>query len=134
MSIELDGEDKRKRVDVKNEEGKKEKLPLYFDGESVSGKVTMTMPRVTVVTLSVLPWLQVNIRLKGKSMEHKGIRVEFVGQIEMFYDRGNHHDFLSLVRQLQPPGELASSTTFNFEFSQVEKPYESYTGTNVRLR
>ncbi len=67
-------------------------------------------------------------------MEHKGIRVEFVGQIEMFYDRGNHHDFLSLVRQLQPPGELSSSTTFNFEFSQVEKPYESYTGTNVRLR
>ncbi len=67
-------------------------------------------------------------------MEHKGIRVEFVGQIEMFYDRGNHHDFLSLVRQLQPPGELSSSTTFSFEFSQVEKPYESYTGTNVRLR
>ena len=37
--IELDGEDKRKKVDVKNEEGKKEKLALYFDGESVSGKV-----------------------------------------------------------------------------------------------
>ncbi|XP_064384382.1 vacuolar protein sorting-associated protein 26B-like [Halichondria panicea] len=112
--IELDGEDKRKKVDVKNEEGKKEKLALYFDGESVSGKV--------------------HVKLKGKSMEHKGIRVEFVGQIEMFYDRGNHHDFLSLVRQLQPPGELSSSTTFSFEFSQVEKPYESYTGTNVRLR
>jgi len=77
---------------------------------------------------------QVHIKLKGKSLEHKGIRVEFVGQIEMFYDRGNHHDFLSLVRQLQPPGELTSGTTFNFEFSQVEKPYESYTGTNVRLR
>ena len=52
----------------------------------------------------------------------------------MFYDRGNHHDFLSLVRQLQPPGELSSTTTFSFEFTQVEKPYESYTGTNVRLR
>ncbi len=43
MNIELDGEDKRKKVDVKNEEGKKEKLPLYFDGESVSGKVTMVI-------------------------------------------------------------------------------------------
>lgn len=114
ISIELDDEDKKKKVDVKNEEGKKEKLPLYLDGESVSGKV--------------------HIKLKGKSLEHKGIRVEFVGQIEMFYDRGNHHDFLSLVRQLQPPGELSSTTTFKFEFSQVEKPYESYTGTNVRLR
>ena len=39
VAIELDGEDKRKKVDVKNEEGKKEKLALYFDGESVSGKV-----------------------------------------------------------------------------------------------
>jgi vacuolar protein sorting-associated protein 26 len=32
--------DKRKKVDVKNEEGKKEKLPLYFDGESVAGTVS----------------------------------------------------------------------------------------------
>ena len=31
--------EKRKKVDVKNEEGKKEKLFLYYDGESVSGKV-----------------------------------------------------------------------------------------------
>lgn len=33
--------EKRKKVDVKNEEGKKEKLPLYLDGESVSGQVTI---------------------------------------------------------------------------------------------
>lgn len=53
----------------------------------------------------------------------------------MFYDRGNHHDFLSLVRQLDPPGELnVPSKTYKFDFQQVEKPYESYTGTNVRLR
>ena len=32
--------DKRKKVDVKNEEGKKEKLPLYLDGESVTGTVS----------------------------------------------------------------------------------------------
>ena len=41
ISIELDDQDKRKKVDVKNEEGKKEKLPLYLDGESVSGKVSV---------------------------------------------------------------------------------------------
>lgn len=39
MEIQLAGIDKRKKVDVKNEEGKKEKLPLYYDGETVSGKV-----------------------------------------------------------------------------------------------
>ena len=78
---------------------------------------------------------KVEIRLKGKKLEHHGIRVEFMGQIEMFYDRGNHNDFLSLVRQLDPPGELMSPTKiYNFEFQQVDKPYESYTGTNVRLR
>ena len=38
--IELTDLDKRKKVDIKNEEGKKEKLPLYLDGESVSGKVS----------------------------------------------------------------------------------------------
>ena len=26
------------------------------------------------------------------------------------------------------------NTSYNFEFLQVEKPYESYTGANVRLR
>ena len=75
-----------------------------------------------------------HIGLRGKKLEHHGIRVEFIGQIEMFYDRGNHHDFLSLVRQLDPPGELSKNHTFTFEFLQVDKPYESYTGTNVRLR
>ena len=54
--------------------------------------------------------------------------------LEMFYDRGNHHDFLSLVRQISPPGELTQSTTFPFEFLTVDKPHETYTGTNVRLR
>ena len=59
--IELTDSDRRKKVDVKNEEGKKDKLPLFFDGESVSGRV--------------------KIMLKGKKLEHQGIRVEFVGQI-----------------------------------------------------
>lgn len=40
IQIELTDFDKRKKVDVKNEEGKKEKLPLYLDGETVSGKVS----------------------------------------------------------------------------------------------
>ena len=32
------------------------------------------------------------------------------------------------------PGELTQNTSFEFEFNQVEKPYECYTGANVRLR
>lgn len=40
VTIELEDVEKRKKVDVKNEDGKKEKLPLYLDGETVTGKVT----------------------------------------------------------------------------------------------
>ena len=45
ITIELEDVEKRKKVDVKNEDGKKEKLPLYLDGETVSGKVsTISLP------------------------------------------------------------------------------------------
>ena len=53
---------------------------------------------------------------------------------ELYYDRGNHHEFTSLVKELARPGEITQNTSFDFEFMNVEKPYESYTGTNVRLR
>ena len=53
---------------------------------------------------------------------------------ELYYDRGNHHEFTSLVKELARPGEMSQNQSFGFEFQQVEKPYESYTGANVRLR
>lgn len=53
---------------------------------------------------------------------------------ELYYDRGNHHEFVSLVKDLARPGELTQSQTLEFEFTHVEKPYESYTGQNVKLR
>ena len=79
---------------------------------------------------------QVNVTLHRKTnrLEHQGIKIEFIGQIELDYDRGNHHEFLSLVKELARPGELTQNTAFDFEFNQVEKPYECYTGANVRLR
>ena len=44
--------------------------------------------------------VQVNITLRkaGTKLEHQGIKIEFVGQIELYYDRGNHHEFTSLVK------------------------------------
>lgn len=116
VEIELSNAANRKQVDVKNEDGKKERLFLYYDGETVSGQV------------------RVNLKVPGKKLEHHGIKIEFVGQIELFYDRGNHHEFTSLVRDLARPGELTQSETYDFEFVNVEKPYETYTGANVRLR
>lgn len=52
----------------------------------------------------------------------------------MFFDRGVHHDFLSMQTELAAPGDLQHPQTFPFTFKNVEKPYESYSGINVRLR
>lgn len=60
-------------------------------------------------------------------------QVEFIGSIELVY--GSEHEFVSLERELQPPGALTQPTTsFPFDFSAVEKAHESYNGMNVTLR
>lgn len=116
LDIVLDGADTRKMTDMKTEDGKKEKYYLYYDGESVSGKVNITLKK------------------PGMKLEHHGIKIEFIGQIELYYDRGNHHEFTSLVKELARPGELSQNVSYDFDFVQVEKAFESYTGANVRLR
>lgn len=116
INICLDGQDNRKKVEVKTEDGKKELMLLYYDGETVSGKVNVSLKKA------------------GSKLEHQGIKIEFIGQIELFYDRGNHHEFTSLVKELARPGEMIAHTSYTFEFSCVEKPFEVYTGCNVRLR
>ena len=59
-----------------------------------------------------------DLEMSGK-IEHYGIKIEFVGQIEHYYDRGNHYEFLSLVKELARPGELTQNTSYDFEFAQV---------------
>eukprot|EP00742_Colponemidia_sp_Colp-10_P001069 GILJ01001159.1.p1 GENE.GILJ01001159.1~~GILJ01001159.1.p1 ORF type:complete len:329 (+),score=46.38 GILJ01001159.1:112-987(+) len=96
-------------------EGRVDQLALYTDGEDLVGTVT------------------VNIK-PGKKVEHIGIKIELIGQIEMFYDRTSSYDFTSMVRELEAPGTMTESKTFNFAFNRVEKMYETYNGINVRLR
>ncbi|XP_055676502.1 vacuolar protein sorting-associated protein 26B-like [Lutzomyia longipalpis] len=116
LDIVFDGADKRKMAEIKTEDGKKEKYLLYYDGETVSGKVNVTLKK------------------PGSKLEHQGIKIELIGQIELYYDRGNHHEFLSLVKELARPGDLIQNSSYPFEFANVEKPYEVYVGSNVRLR
>lgn len=116
VEILLNDAESRKRAEHKTEDGKKEKYFLFYDGETVSGKVSLSLKN------------------PNKRLEHQGIKIEFIGQIELYYDRGNHHEFVSLVKDLARPGEITQSQAFDFEFTHVEKPYESYTGQNVKLR
>lgn len=62
IDIVLEDGDDRQMVDMKTEKGRREKAPLYKDGESVKGAVT--------------------VRPKdGKRLEHTGIKVQFIGTI-----------------------------------------------------
>uniref|UniRef100_A0A3Q0RDN8 VPS26, retromer complex component A n=1 Tax=Amphilophus citrinellus TaxID=61819 RepID=A0A3Q0RDN8_AMPCI len=116
IDVLLNDAENRRTAELKTEDGKVEKHYLFYDGESVSGKVNL------------------NVKQGGKRLEHQGIRIEFVGQIELFSDKSNTHEFVDLVKELALPGELTQNRSYDFEFMQVEKPYESYTGANVRLR
>jgi len=65
IDVVLEDADERQMVDMKLDKGKREKAPLYMDGESVKGAVT--------------------VRPKdGKRLEHTGIKVQFIGVIGMF--------------------------------------------------
>jgi len=62
IDIVLEDGDDRPMVDVKLEKNRREKAPLYMDGESVKGAVT--------------------VRPKdGRRLEHTGIKVQFIGLI-----------------------------------------------------
>ena len=62
IDIVLEDADDRQMIDLKLEKNRREKAPLYMDGESVKGAVT--------------------IRPKdGKRLEHTGIKVQFIGTI-----------------------------------------------------
>ncbi|ANZ75202.1 BA75_03247T0 [Komagataella pastoris] len=115
IEVRLDGEDTRETVEVKSAKGRKEKLPVYKDGETVKG--------------------QVSVRLKdNKRVEHLGIKVQLLGSIETKVDGIKNDEFLSMAHELASPGDLRHPETYHFEFRNVEKQYESYRGKNVRLR
>jgi len=115
VDVEFKDQDNLKKVAMKNENGDLENMFLFTFSDTVAGQVHVKLP-------------------KGKKLEHMGIEIELVGQIEMLYDRGNPYEFTSLVRELEAPGDLNDSKSFSFEFANVEKQYETYTGANVRLR
>jgi vacuolar protein sorting-associated protein 26 len=71
---------------------------------------------------------------KNGKIEHQGIRLEFIGQIELYYDRSNHHVFNSMSKLLNFPGEITENVSIDFNFPAVDKQHESYSGTNVKLR
>ncbi|CAK0784709.1 hypothetical protein CVIRNUC_007913 [Coccomyxa viridis] len=104
-----------KTATVKAGGAETETLPLYTNKITVFGEVKVA-------------------NIPGKKVEHQGIKVQLLGQIELASERGHPHTFISLVRDLAPPGELTSPQTHPFEFANAEMQYDSYRGLQVRLR
>nr|CAI5820419.1 unnamed protein product [Callosobruchus analis] len=103
IDVYLDGQETRKTAEVKTEDGKKERLLLYYDGETVSGKVNISLKN-----------LEVNWSIKES--------------------KGNHHEFISLVKELARPGEMIANSSYPFEFSCVEKPFEVFSEGDIIRR
>mmetsp|Transcript_26770 Transcript_26770/g.103990 ORF Transcript_26770/g.103990 Transcript_26770/m.103990 type:complete len:234 (-) Transcript_26770:699-1400(-) len=117
ISIALDGAQNRPYVKVlpPNAKGEEKQLPLYGHRDSVSGKVTVSVK-------------------EGKALQTLGVRIEFVGTIELLYDRDQNQEFVSLIRELDEPGVITGTKQYAFAFSDVEKAFDTYSGLNVQLR
>jgi len=98
-TIAFSDEAQRKKINVVKE-GQTESLLVFTDKDPVAGEVTLKLD-------------------PGKRLEHLGVKIEFIGMIEMFY--GNYHEFSNLVRDLDAPGELTATKTYPFDFSTVDK-------------
>jgi vacuolar protein sorting-associated protein 26 len=106
----LDGADERNTMVIYSPTSHKrvDELPLFGESETVSGKVVISIK-------------------KGKSLQHMGIRIEFIGAIEI----ESSQEFTSLVRELEDPGILVGTRQYPFAFTNVEKTYDTYNGVNV---
>ena len=50
------------------------------------------------------------------------------------FERNGKTEFCSLVQELSAPGEIRQIARYDYEFKNVEKQFESYTGVNIKLR
>jgi len=114
IEIELADKETRPTIEITAVEGKPaEKLPLFIGNESVKGTARLILDPGT------------------KKLEHTGIKIILLGTIKS--TSGNVHDFLSVVKDLEPAGELKESKTYTFDFENVERTHESYNGINISL-
>ncbi|OMJ17719.1 Vacuolar protein sorting-associated protein 26B [Smittium culicis] len=115
INIQLDDEELKQKIEYKVSRDLRESAPLYFDGEAVSGKVLISVA-------------------DNQKLIHNGIKAEFIGTIEMFYDRGQQYNFVMMAQEIASPGEIKNTVSFPFEFKNAEKQFETYIGINVKLR
>lgn len=113
IEIELEGHATRTTIELSLPDGKKENVPLFTENEQIKGSVAIKLDQGT------------------KKIEHTGVKIAMIGVIKS--TSGNVHEFLSVVKELEPMGILTESKNYQFEFENVERVHESYSGINISL-
>ena len=115
VEIAVDEVPGRRPVYLRDEDYKKMKLPAFYDKENVTGEV--------------------QISISSRSFSHNGIKIMLVGIIENNDEGKTSSQFITLTKELDPPGTLRNQVSkFKFAFSNVEMDYESYRGIEVNVR
>lgn len=99
-------------IDDDEKQTKRNQVPIFRSDEAISGMVQAKFS-------------------SGKSVEHQGIKVEFIGSVET--SKGESK-FLVVSREVAGPGVLEDLQTFRFDFGEVMRANESYNGDMVKLR
>jgi len=109
-------ESDREKYKMKNSKDEWIDYPAYSDTDIIKGKI--------IIELN-----------KNKNFEHNGIKVELIGMIENYRDKKQNSKFISLTKDLEPSGFLNNEITqLDFEFSGVEKQFETYRGLNIGVK
>jgi len=114
VDVTFDVEPNRKTGAVGRDK-KGERAYIYTDGEDVCGSAVVSMR-------------------PGKKLEHQGVKVELIGQVQVLNDKSANYDFFSIAKDLEPPGSMFESKQYKWKFGAVDKQSETYAGMNVVLR
>ena len=106
---------KRRCCYLRDEDYNRIKLPAFYDKENISGEVHIT--------------------LTSKTFDHNGIKIMLLGIIENISESKNTSQFITLTKELCPPGTLSNQiNTFKYSFNNVELSYESYRGIEFNVK
>jgi vacuolar protein sorting-associated protein 26 len=101
---------------IPNLKGELAKYQTFYDSDNISGKILIELN-------------------KNKNYIHNGIKIELFGMIEYYKDPKLNAKFISLIKDIEPPGILNNEISeYVFEFSNVQKQFESYRGINVGVK
>ena len=115
IQIAMDDASSRPTIQRPHSTDPEDKLLLYGSKEPIKGTVTVTP-------------------LPGKKVDFNSITCEFAGIIEVFDEKKQSNNFITVTKELAQEGTLTQAQSYPFDFTSIKKEYETYYGVNVNLR